>query len=159
MALRATRGGYTLVELIVVLIIGVILTKQAVPGFTRMIRAKNAQNARDQLVWMAQRARSRAIERGQVWQMEIDPTSEKAWVVRRGGTTAADTTQMMDFNSEFKTQVSTVANTVITVCYSPRGFAFSCSANSPGANVDVSFTHIDKIAVARVKPLGQVQRL
>lgn len=159
LAPRANRAGFTLIELLVVLVIGVILTSQAVPGFTRMMRAKNAQNARDQLVWMAQRARSRAIERGQIWEMEINPANEKAWVVRRGGATAADTIQMMNFNTEFKTQVSTVANTVITVCYSPRGFAFSCSANSPSANVDVTFTHIEKTAVARVKPLGQVERL
>lgn len=155
----AGRGGYTLIELMIVMVIAATLMTFAVPGFTRMIRAKNAQNARDDLVWMAARARSRAIERGQVFLLEINPTTERAWIVRRNPTTASDTVQTVDFNTEFKSQISTVANTTITICYSPRGFAFSCSANSPGVDTDVTFTHIDKTAVARVRPLGQVTRL
>jgi len=155
-ALRARRDGFTLIELIVVLIIGVIMTGMAVPNMTRMIRAKNAQTARDQLVWMAAKARAKSIERGQVWKLEIFPATEKARVIQTGATVATDS---INFSTQFKTTISTVANTQIDLCFSPRGFAFSCSANSPAANVDVTFLHIEKTAVARIKPLGQVQRL
>ncbi|MGQ0560273.1 MAG: pilus assembly FimT family protein, partial [Gemmatimonadota bacterium] len=67
------RHGFTLVELMIVLVIGMIMMGFAVPGFTRLTQSKNAQNARDNLVWMAMRTRARAIERGQVWQLQIDP--------------------------------------------------------------------------------------
>lgn len=129
----------------------------AIPGFTRMTKAKNAQTARDNLVWMAARARAKAIERGQVWTLEIDPAADKVRIKQRNAAAALDS---VDFSTEFNTTISTAANATIIVCYSPRGFAFSsCGSSSPSANVDVTFTHLDKTAVARVKPLGQVERI
>lgn len=156
MKLIGARAGFSLVELMLVLVIGAIMMTMAVPGFTRMANARNAQNARDNLVWMAARARAKAIETGRVYQLTIDPTAERARIIRRGDTAAMDS---VTFSTEFKATISTVANTTIVLCYNPRGYAFSCDAGSPSANVDVTFTHIDKTAVARVKPLGQIQRI
>lgn len=155
----AQHDGYTLIELLIVMVIAATLMTMAVPQFTRMLQAKNAQNARDNLVWMAARARARAVERGQTFLLEVDPATERAWIVRRNATVASDTVQTVDFSTEFNTTISTAANSVITVCYSPRGFAYSCSANSPAANTDVTFTHTDKTAVARIRVLGQITRL
>lgn len=148
-----TRSGFSLVELLIVLAIGAILMTFAIPGYTRMTQTKNAQNARDNLVWMGARARAKAIERGQVWQLEIDPLLERARVRQRGAAVAQDS---VSFDSEFQSTVSTPDNTTLIICYTPRGFALtSCNAN----NVDVTFTHQDKTAVARVKPLGQIERI
>jgi len=149
----STRPGFSLIELMVVLIIGTILMTFAIPGYTRMTQAKHAQNARDNLVWMGARARAKAIERGQVWQLEIDPALERARVRRRGAAIAQDS---VTFSSEFHSTVTTSTNALVTICYTPRGYALtSCNAN----NVDVTFTHADKSAVARIKPLGQIERL
>jgi prepilin-type N-terminal cleavage/methylation domain-containing protein len=151
-----SRPGFTLIELLMVLLIGVIMMSFAVPSFTRMTQSKSAQSARDNLSWMAMRTRARAIERGQVWLLEIDPVLNRARIRQRGVAIPMDS---VSFASEFKATISTVANTTIVLCYSPRGFAFSCHANSPSANVDVTFTHRDQTAVARVKPLGQIDRI
>jgi prepilin-type N-terminal cleavage/methylation domain-containing protein len=155
------QAGFTLIELMIVIVIGGALMMITIPSFTRLAAGRNAQNARDALVWMAARARSRAIERGETQLLEIDPGTERVWIVRRntGAALATDTVDKVTFSSVHSSTISTAANTVITVCYSPRGYAFSCSANSPAANVDVTFTHVDKTAVARVKPLGQIERL
>ena len=151
------RDGFTIIELLIVLIIGAILMGYAVPGFTGMVRSRNAQNARDKLVWMSNYARARAIERGRVFQLEIYPGAETARVIQRNAAVAADS---VNFATEFKAMLSTTTNNTIIVCYSPRGFAFSsCNAASPNANVDVTFAFNDKRAVARVKPLGQIERL
>jgi prepilin-type N-terminal cleavage/methylation domain-containing protein len=154
--LISARAGFSLVELLLVLVIGAILMTFAVPGFTRMTASRNAQNARDNLVWMAARARAKAIERGRVYLLTIDPTAERARIIQRGATTALDS---VTFSTEFKTTISTDANTTIVLCYSPRGYALACDSGSPSTNVDVTFTFIDKTAVARVKPLGQIERL
>jgi prepilin-type N-terminal cleavage/methylation domain-containing protein len=153
------RSGFTLVELLLVLIIGGILMSYAVPSFTRITSAQNAQNARDRLVWMANRARSTALTQGRVELLEISPARNAAWIVRRGGTTAADTTEIVNFTGEYTATVTTSTNNTITVCYSARGYAFVCTGNSPTANVDATITHIDKTATARIKPLGQIERI
>jgi prepilin-type N-terminal cleavage/methylation domain-containing protein len=152
----AARAGFSLIELLIVMVIGGILMTFAIPGYTKMTAARNAQNARDNLVWMAARARAKAIEMGRVYQLQIDPTTEKARIIQRGATVPLDS--VLFSGKEFKSTISTIANTVIVVCYSPRGYAFSCDAGSPNANVDVTFTHFDKTAIARIKPLGQIER-
>jgi prepilin-type N-terminal cleavage/methylation domain-containing protein len=148
-----TRPGYSLVELLTVLALVAILLTFAIPTWTNMTQGKNAQNARDNLVWMGARARAKAIEQGRVWQLEIDPALERARVRERGATTAQDS---VTFTTEFQTEVATPSNTTLIVCYTPRGYALmSCNASE----VDVTFTHRDKSAVARVKPLGQIERI
>src|SRR5437868_2207336 len=100
--LRGSRSGYTLVELLIVMLIASILMSMVVPQFTRMMTTRNAQNARDDLVWMAVRAKAKAVERGQTYMLEINPTTERAWIVKRNATVAADTIQTVDFSTEFK---------------------------------------------------------
>ena len=153
------RGGYTIVELLLVIVIGAILATMTVPSFTRLASGQNARNARDAVVWMAARARSRAIERGEVIKLEINIGDERAWIVRRNAGTAlaSDTLEKIDFENEQDVQVTAPAR--ITLCYNPRGYAFRCSTDSPAAAVNVTFTHAGKSAVARVRPLGQVDRL
>ena len=80
--LRGSRSGYTLVELLIVMLIASILMSMVVPQFTRMMTTRNAQNARDDLVWMAVRAKAKAVERGQTYMLEINPTTERAWKPR-----------------------------------------------------------------------------
>ena len=157
----SARGGYTLVELLMVIIIGAVLLSMAIPSFTRITAGQNARNARDAVVWMGARARSRAIERGEVVLLEIQPSSERAWIVRRntGTALASDTLEKTNFGTEQQVTLSTTSNNKITLCFSPRGYAFTCATGSPGTNVNVTFSHAGKTAIARVKPLGQIERL
>jgi prepilin-type N-terminal cleavage/methylation domain-containing protein len=153
------RDGFTLVELLIVMIIAGILLSYAVPSFMRMTASQNAQNARDRMAWMANRARSIALTRGQVQLFEIDPARNAAWIVRRNPTTPADTTEIVFFGTEYSSTLTTSTGTTITLCFSARGYAFSCSGNSPAINVEASLTHIEKVARARIKPLGQIERI
>lgn len=153
-------NGFTLVELLIALIIFGILLGFAIPAFNRMTRSRNVQNARDALVWMAARTRARAIERGQIHLLEIDPVNDRAWIVRHntGTPLASDTLETIDFSAQHKTTLETAANTKVTLCYGPRGYAITCTG-SPAGDVDVEFKHFDQTARARVKVLGQIQRI
>jgi prepilin-type N-terminal cleavage/methylation domain-containing protein len=162
MKTESLRKGYTLIELLIVMVIGAALLTMAIPSFTRVSAGQNARNARDAVVWMSARARSRAIERGQVTKLEIDPAAERAWIVFRrqtGTAVASDTLEKINFSAERSVLISGPTSTV-TLCYNTRGYAFPCGAGSPtSAAVDVIFSHAGKTATARVKPLGQVERL
>jgi prepilin-type N-terminal cleavage/methylation domain-containing protein len=159
----SARRGFTLIEMLIVMIIFGALLTFAIPSFTQMSKGRSAQNARDALVWMGTRARARAIERGEVQLLKIDPANERVSIVWRrtsGGAAATDTLEAVNFATVHNATISTTANTVIILCYSPRGFAFACSAtNSPSVDVNVDFSHGGKTARARVKPLGQIERI
>jgi type IV fimbrial biogenesis protein FimT len=153
------RAGFTLIEVLIVMIIAGILLSYAVPSFTRMTASQNAQNARDRMVWMANRARSIALTRGQVELFEVDPTRNAAWIVRRNPTTAADTAEIVYFGTEYSATLNTSTGSRITLCFSARGYAFACDGNSPTANEEARLTHLEKVARARIKPLGQIERI
>ena len=160
MTTGSVRKGFTLVELLLVIIIGAIMMMMAIPSFTRVTAGQNARNARDQLVWMSARARSRAIERGQVILLEVHTGNDRAWIVRRntGTALASDTLEKVNFLTEQSVELSGTA-TQVTLCYNPRGYAFGCSGNSPSTNQSVVFSHAGKSATAVLKPLGQIERL
>ena len=156
------KGGFTLIELMVVIVIAGIIMLVAIPKFQGTRATRVARNARDVFVWNAQRARARAIQTGQTYLYELNPATERAWIVKRGATVASDTFLTINFQTQYEATVSTSANTTITVCYNPKGYAnTSCTAGSgtvPTANVDITFTHANYTSVARLKPLGQVTR-
>jgi prepilin-type N-terminal cleavage/methylation domain-containing protein len=156
------RAGFTLVELAIVLCIGGVLLTLAMPAFAGARANRTARNARDVLVWSAQQARSTAVKTGSVQLLQIDPATNRVWVVKRNPISAADTTLKVDFRSQYESRLSSTASGVITVCFSPRGYAFkwgsSCST-APSNGVDVVFTHGNRWATARLKPLGQVERI
>ena len=96
---------------------------------------------------------------GTTWLLEVNPATERAWIVRRNPTVAADTVQMVDFTTEFASTITTSTNATVTICFNSRGYAWACSGNSPAGNVDVTFSHAQRTSSARVKVLGQMQRL
>jgi type IV fimbrial biogenesis protein FimU len=155
----SNRPGFTMVEMVIVITIAGIIAAFAIPSFSNTQRNRNAQNARDSFVWLGAKARSRAIEMGTTWLLEISPATERAWIVKRNPTVASDTLEIVNYVTKYASTISTASNNVITLCFNSRGFAWSCSGNSPGSNVDITFTHAQRTAVARVKPLGQMQRL
>ena len=158
-SLRSRRGGFTIIELVIVIVIAGIMMGYAIPRFQRTRAERTARNARDVFVWNANRARAKAIQSGTTYLFEVDPATERAWVVKRNATMASDTLLTINFESEYESEMSTAANSLITVCFNSRGYAFNCSGNSPTANVDVTFTHASYTSIARLKPMGQASRL
>jgi prepilin-type N-terminal cleavage/methylation domain-containing protein len=158
-AFQGNRPGFSAIELVIVLVIGGILAAYAIPGFSGLQRNRAAQNARDSFVWLANRARARAIETGTTQLLEINPITDRAWIVKRNPTLATDTLQVVHYPTEYQATVSAGLSTVITLCYNPRGYAWDCAAGSPAADVDITFTNAGRNAIARVKPLGQVERI
>jgi prepilin-type N-terminal cleavage/methylation domain-containing protein len=154
------RPGFSMIELAIVLVIAGIMASFTIPNFNQTARMRMAQNARDSFVWMGAQARSRAIEMGTTWLLEVDPISERAWIVRRNPTLATDTLKMVNFVTEFGATITTSTSNKVTLCFNSRGYAWPCNTTtSPTAAVNVTFSHAQRTATARVRPLGQMVRL
>ena len=155
------RGGFTLLELLVVIGIAGAIMMISIPRFQKARAMRTARNARDVYAWTAQRARARAIQTGQTQVFGLNPSTERAWIVRRGGSTAADTLLTINFQTQYEATVASSPNSAVNVCYNPRGYAF---ARGPACNIafvtdTVTFTHSNYTSRAVVRPLGRVQKL
>ncbi|HEX6559196.1 MAG TPA: GspH/FimT family pseudopilin [Longimicrobiales bacterium] len=155
---QSLKPGFTLIELAVVVFIAGLIIAIAVPRMSHTIQEHYARNARDAFTWTANRARSRAIQTGSTVLLVLNPSNERAWVYKRNPTVTSDTIVSLNFSTQFQSQVSTASNNVLTICYSPRGYAYDCTGGGTNT-VEVTFTHGVYTSKARVKPLGQVERL
>jgi len=142
------RPGFTVTEILVVVLVGMLLAVIALPPLARARERRAAANARDAYMWTAAVARGLAIERGTTVRMDLLPGSNLA-VVRVG----ADTVQRLDFE-EYGTTIEGPGD--VTICYSARGFAVpgGCSKNLPA---DIDFRRGEYVAGVRVQSLGIVE--
>ncbi|HEX7052133.1 MAG TPA: GspH/FimT family pseudopilin [Longimicrobiales bacterium] len=148
-------AGFTLLEVVVVLILGAIAIGFAMPKVSRFLQRQDVQNARDAFVLLARRARATAVQRGMPYRVEIDPDADRAWVVsgRSGG---GDTLEVVSYMTQYRTDVETSVSGAVTLCYAPRGFALeSCGIDDPAI---VRFSRAAYRDSLRVRPLGQVDR-
>lgn len=157
-AMHAARPGITLIELVIVLVIGGVLTGVAFSQMGRNAARQEARNARDAFVVLASRARAAAIETGSVVRLEVDLGEGSARVLP-GRSGEVDPIERKSFSEEHGVQLTAAGTTgaTVIVCYSPRGYAVSCE-NSVDDDVTLTFRRVDHTFDALIRPLGQVER-
>ncbi len=141
--------GFTILELVVVMLIGSILIAVSAPAFGAVQRSRAVGNARDSFVWLAMRARAASIEKGEPVTLTVDPVAGKAVAVSSSG----EGIDSLIFTGEIAAGVSTSTGSSVQVCYSPRGYA-TC----PDEAAWVTFRLGSDSARALIQPLGQVDR-
>lgn len=167
--LNARSGGFTLIELVIVVIVGGILMGFAVPQLNKSRAERGARNARDAFAWTAQRARVRAIQTGETQLLQVNPTTQRVWIAKRNPTMGATDTldgRSIHYPSQYEATLATNDNSTITLCYGPRGYAFKAGRLSSGiwlcdvAATDqrIRFTHAGRVSAARLRATGQVER-
>jgi prepilin-type N-terminal cleavage/methylation domain-containing protein len=146
------RPGFTLIELIIVIMIGAVLVTIAVPQFGRQASKRSAMNARDAFITAAARARSAAIQSGDEVTLRVNPATNRVEIIDRFENPVADP---LDFQTG-PVKARILGNFIVTVRYTPRGFAHPASV--PGT--DVIFTSVQGRDSARARiTIGQVDRL
>lgn len=121
------RPGFTIIELVVVVMIGGMLGAIAIPQFSRYTSHRAAINARDAFVSAASQARAAAIRLGEDVEMVVDPATDRILVrLRRNG---AEVVPPVDLRTG-PIRGDILGTTATTACYTPRGFMLPSCGNA-----------------------------
>jgi prepilin-type N-terminal cleavage/methylation domain-containing protein len=145
------RPGFTMIELLIVILIGAVLGSIAVPQFGKQASKRSASNARDAFIHAAARARTAAIQSGDEVRLRVNPATDRVEIVDRLNNPVGDP---LDFRTG-PVKARILGNAIVTVRYTPRGFAHPGSVPSR----DVIFTSVQGRDSARARiTIGQVER-
>jgi type II secretory pathway pseudopilin PulG len=144
------RTGFTVIELVVVIMVGVALTSIAIRSMAGVQQRMAVRQARTVYAAMHARARAQAIEFGQNVEIDIDPGGDSIWVSRND--TTLDVIRLFD---ELGIDLQTAE--AVTICMNSRGFADeSCNSFEEDETVTLVFVMGDRSDSLRILPLGQV---
>lgn len=144
------RRGFTIIEMVIVIMVGGILLSITVAGFGAVESRTAARQARNVFAGLHARARAHAIEFGTTTRLEMDMGGDSVWIVRNG-----TTIETIRFADQFGVDLTSGANRH-TLCMSPRGYA-DTDCNSFTTSATVTFERAAESMAATILPLGQLQ--
>ena len=147
--MRRFAAGFTLIELVVALVIGSILTSIALASFGNSRGRFAVRGARSTFVSLHARARAQAIELGENVRMLVDVSGDSLVMLDAGGTEL----EKVLFQDEFVVDLR--ATSSFRVCMSPRGYADE-DCNSYSSPVTLTFWSGSDSASVKILPLGQL---
>ena len=150
MEMDTRRSGFSIIELVVVIMVGSVLTSIAITSFNGVSGRFATKGARQTFMSMHARARAHAVEYGEIVQLNLDPDDDSVWLSRAG-----EVLETLDFGDEFNVDIRTSTNADVSVCMNARGFA-DIGCNNFDSPVTVSFLLASDTASVRVLTLGQV---
>ena len=140
-----------MIELVVVLMVGSILTSIAIMNFNGVSGRFAVKGARQTLMSMHARARVQAVEYGQSVKLHVDPDGDSILLSR-----GSEILDVMDFSQEFNVDIETSTNSRVKVCMNPRGFA-DTGCNSFSSPVTITFVLNSDSASVLMLTLGQME--
>lgn len=112
------RAGFTLIELIFVIIIGSILLSITLSGLSQARSAIAAREASYMYATLHQKARARAIELGETVRIHTDTAGDSVYLQDASGTVSDITNFRDELNVDLRAGFST-----FFLCMTPRGVA------------------------------------
>ena len=144
------RSGFSIIELVVVLMVGSVLTSIAISSFNGVSGRFATKGARQTFMAMNARARAQAVEYGRIVRLNLDPDGDSVWLSRAG-----EVLEVVDFREEFNVDIRTSTDAELSVCMNARGFA-DMGCNNFNSPVTVTFSLASDTASVRVLTLGQM---
>ena len=141
--------GFTLIEMVIVVMVGIILSGIALSAFQGVQGRAAARQARLVFASLHARSRANAIEMGQLVRINVDRDTDSVWVQR--GTTRVET---MRFDDELGVDIQGTGT--LTICMNPRGFA-ETSCNSYSTTETLVFEAGGDTAAVQIRTMGQLK--
>lgn len=148
------RPGFTVVELLFVMLIAGVLGALSLPQFARYMSRRNVVNATDSFRLSAARARAAAVERGDVMLVVVRPLQDSILIMSADAT---DTIDVLDYAAG-EIQVDVIAGSSLVVCYVPRGYAHPGCGSGNILPQRVGFSGGTDTAWVTINAVGQVER-
>lgn len=145
------RPGFTMIELVLVLLIGGVVAAVAIPSMSSYLRGTNMQQARDAFIMIAAQGRAAAVEEGDLVLMEVSPATDSVVLTQRDGT-LIDVLDLRDRDRQ-----ADMVGDEITICYMPRGYAHPSCRDGGDLPASIGFA-FDGDTVWAELTLGQVER-
>jgi prepilin-type N-terminal cleavage/methylation domain-containing protein len=147
--MRNRKGGFTILEMVVVVMVGALLAGIALQSLQGVQGRAAARQARMTFASLHARARANSIETGQLVRLGVDRDQDSVWVQR--GTTRVETVR---FDEELGVDIQGTGQ--LTLCMNPRGFA-ETTCNSFTSTETVVFAAGGDTAGLQIRTMGQLR--
>ncbi len=144
-----TPRGFTLIEVVIALLIGSILTGIALSSYGNAQGRFAVRGARTTFASLHARARATAIERGTTVRLLVDVAGDSVMIVSGGATV-----EKIRFEEEFHVDLQSTAGN-LRLCMNARGYA-DTGCTSFSSAVTLAFRANADTASVRILPLGQL---
>lgn len=144
------RSGFTIVELVVVILIGSILVGVALSGFQSAQAALAARQAKNMYATLHQRARVRSIEAGSRALLYIDTAGDSAAIFSAGAWS-----DITHFRRQLNVDLRATPATFF-LCMNPRGYADPGCGFGINAPVKLEFWLGADSTSLTLLPMGQL---
>jgi prepilin-type N-terminal cleavage/methylation domain-containing protein len=151
--MQRSRSGFTLIELVIVIVVGSILTSIALTQISGAQGRVAVKGARTTYAAVQARARAHGIEMGQNVLFHVDSTGDSIWIEHDG-----NVLEKILFRSERNVDIRispTGAPTSFMHCFSPRGYTdVTCNSNSSILRIEFWQTSDSSTLISL--PMGQL---
>ena len=143
-------AGFTLIEMLIVVVVGGLMSMIAIRSFSQVHGALGARTAQTTFMTIHAQTRALAVERGEAIVLRVDPGSGVVSVATEGGTEI----QSRNFVQDYEVTVTTPGG-IVELCMTPRGFADTRCGNVT-TRTEIVFTRGTRTRRVVLLPLGQL---
>jgi len=148
------RRGFTLLELLIVLVVGGVLSMVTIQSFSQVHGSLAARTAQSTFMTLHAQARASAVERGHNVILRVTPGSNLVEVEAQPSGGPSVVIRSRNFAADYDVSLETDGG-VVELCMTPRGFA-STSCGNVTSRVQVRFVRGDRTRSVTLLPLGQL---